>query len=51
MIQALGDYDGAQRFHDKYMRITPAMQSVLDKLNAIPVDVDPVYAVGSSGGE
>ncbi len=51
MIQALGDHAAAQSFHDKYMHITPAMQKVLDRLKAIPVDVDPVYAVGSSGGD
>ncbi len=51
MIQALGDHAAAQNFHDKYMHLSPAMQKVLDKLKAIPVDVDPVYAVGSSGGD
>ena len=50
MIQALGDYEAAQAFHAKYMKMTPQMQAVIDRMDEIPVDVDPVYAVGGEGG-
>jgi hypothetical protein len=49
MIQALGDYEAAQAFHAKYMKMTPEIQAVIDQMDAIPVDVDPVYAVGGEG--
>ena len=45
MIQALGDYDGAKAFIAKYRKISPELQSALDKLSDIPVDIRPVYTV------
>jgi hypothetical protein len=47
MIQALGDYEAAQAFHGRYMRVTPQIQRAYDQLESIPVDVDPIYAVES----
>lgn len=49
MIQALGDYEAAQAFHAKYMKMTPQMQAVIDQMGAIPVDVDPVYSLSGAG--
>ena len=43
-IEATGDFARAQRLLDKYGVSTPEMQSVISKLNDIPVDIDPVYA-------
>jgi len=43
MVQALGDYDGAARLVDEYGTVSAAMRSGLDRLTAIPVDVDPVH--------
>jgi hypothetical protein len=43
MIQARGDYQGAQRLVERYGTVPPAMQAVLDELTDIPVDIDPVY--------
>jgi hypothetical protein len=45
MIQALGDYEGAKKFIEDYRVISPELQSALDKLSDIPVDIKPVYAV------
>jgi hypothetical protein len=43
MIQARGDYQGAQRLVERYGTVHPAMQAVLDELGDIPVDIDPVF--------
>ena len=45
MIQALGDYDGAKSFIEKYRRISPELQKALDKLKDVPVDILPNYAI------
>jgi hypothetical protein len=45
MIQALGDYDGAKQFIAKYRKVSPELQTALAKLEDIPVDIKPVYAV------
>ena len=45
MIQAEGDYQGAKAFIAKYRKISPKLQTALDKLNDIPVDIRPVYSV------
>ena len=44
MLQATGDYEGTKAFVAKYGVVPPAMQSILDSLTGIPVDVDPIYA-------
>jgi hypothetical protein len=43
MIQAGGDYEAAQRFVADYGSVRPEMQAILDALEAIPVDIDPVF--------
>ena len=43
MIQARGDYPGAQRLVERYGAVHPAMRTALDSLADIPVDIDPVY--------
>jgi Peptidase family M49 len=43
MLQANGDYEGTKAFVAKYGAVPPAMQSILDSLGSIPVDIDPVY--------
>ena len=45
MLQAHGDYDGTKAFVDKYGKVPAAMQSILDSLDHIPVDIDPVYTI------
>jgi len=51
MIQALGDYEAARAFHEDYMKVTPPMQAIFDRLKSVPVDVDPVYALGGRGDD
>jgi hypothetical protein len=43
MLQALGDYDAAKAWVDKYGQVPAGMQKILDSLADIPVDVDPIY--------
>jgi hypothetical protein len=45
MIQALGDYEGAKNFIEKYRKISPELQQALDKLKDVPVDILPKYAI------
>jgi uncharacterized protein YjbJ (UPF0337 family) len=42
-LQAEGSYDKAKSMLDKYGVIRPQMQSALDKLADIPVDIEPVF--------
>ncbi len=41
-LQAEGSYDKAKSMLDKYGVIRPQMQSALDKLKDVPVDIEPV---------
>ena len=43
MVQATGSYDGAENLVERYGPLRPEMRRLLDSLDAIPVDVDPVY--------
>jgi Peptidase family M49 len=43
MLQARGDYAGTEAFLQKYGQPTPALLSAIDRLGAVPVDIDPVY--------
>jgi hypothetical protein len=43
MLQAVADYDAAAAWVEKYGKVRPVMQKILDSLDDIPVDVDPVY--------
>ena len=45
MIQAKGDYQGAQDLIAKYVINSPSMQVLRDKLSSLPVDIKPVYQI------
>jgi len=42
-IQAEGSYEKAKALLERYALIRPSMKQVLDKLNRIPVDIQPYY--------
>jgi hypothetical protein len=48
MIQAEADYDKAKAWVEKYGKVPPVMKQILDSLEEIPVDVDPVYPLVKS---
>jgi hypothetical protein len=43
MVEAEGSYEKAKALLDKYAVIRPPMKEALDKLTAVPVDIEPVY--------
>ena len=43
MLEATGDYDGAQSFIEKYRKLTPLMDHYLEELKDVPVDIRPLY--------
>jgi putative sterol carrier protein len=43
MLQANGDYAGAQALLTKMVVIRPEVQVVLDKLKGVPVDIEPNF--------
>jgi hypothetical protein len=43
MIQALGDYDGAVGFVERYGAVHPQMAVTIVSLEDLPVDIDPSY--------
>ncbi len=44
MLQALGDYDAAKAFIEKYGNTTDDLERLLAKLDKIPVDIEPIFA-------
>ena len=42
-IQAEGNYDKAKRLLDDYSEIRPVMNKVLNRLQDIPIDIEPVF--------
>lgn len=44
-IQAEGSYDKAQALLDRYAVIRPAMQQALNKLQNVPVDIEPQFVM------
>jgi hypothetical protein len=42
-IEAEGSYDKAKAILDKYSLIRPAMKGALDRLNSVPVDIEPIF--------
>jgi hypothetical protein len=44
-LQAAGDYKGAAAFLEKYGKVAPETQQVLDRLKNLPVDIEPIYKV------
>ena len=45
MIQALGDYEKAKAFIDKYARMSAELKEVIDSLKDIPVDIEPRFEI------
>lgn len=43
-IEANGDYKGAMRLIDTYATVRPALKTALDRLDGIPVDIQPEFA-------
>lgn len=43
MIEALGDYQAAQAFTEKYSKLTPLMERIIEKLEHVPIDIRPGY--------
>ena len=50
-IQATGDYAKAKQMRDGLGIVRPNMQSALDKLRAIPVDIEPIFPLASTNGK
>ncbi|MEZ5404057.1 MAG: hypothetical protein R2729_30535 [Bryobacteraceae bacterium] len=48
-LEAEGDYAAAKAMLDKYGVISPPMRAALDKLTAVPVDIEPAYAPLTAG--
>ncbi len=44
MIQALGDYEGAEAFLEKYGHPTDDVLRQLEKMKSIPTDIEPMYS-------
>jgi hypothetical protein len=42
-IEARGDYNGAKKLLDQLGVIRPSVQQALDRLNHIPVDIEPEF--------
>lgn len=47
-IEAEGSFEKAKALLDKYALIRPAMQSALDKLGDVPVDIEPNFTLAKS---
>ncbi len=45
MIQAKGDYNAAKELIKKDAVISPSMQTLINKLSDIPVDIKPVFQI------
>ncbi len=45
LIQAEGDYEGAKELIDEYRVIRPEVQTALDKLTQVPIDIRPIYPI------
>ena len=48
-LEAEGSYDKAKAILDKFAVIRPPMKSALDKLQNVPVDIEPVFPLASKG--
>jgi Peptidase family M49 len=47
-IQANGDYAGAKKMRDQLGVIRPEVQKAIDKMNKIPVDIEPRFVTAGS---
>ena len=45
MIEAEGDYGAAKAFIERYGKMRPEMQALLDGLTDVPVDIVPIFEV------
>jgi hypothetical protein len=45
-LQATGDYEGTRRLFDRLVVIRPEVRAVLDRLEAVPVDIRPRFITG-----
>jgi hypothetical protein len=50
-IEAEGSYDKAKALLDKYALIRPQMKSAMDRLNNVPVDIEPIFPLSGFHGE
>lgn len=48
-IQAEGSYDKAKALLDRYGVVRPQMQTALDRLKGVPVDIEPSYPLANVG--
>ena len=45
MIEALGDYEGARAFVEKYGEMDAEMKAALESLSDIPTDIRPSFPI------
>lgn len=45
MIEANGDYEAAKKLIEKYRKISPELAKALKKVEHVPTDIKPVYAI------
>ncbi|MCJ7812705.1 peptidase, partial [bacterium] len=45
LIQAEGNYEGAKQLVEKYRVVRPEVQSALNKLEHVPIDIRPIYPI------
>ena len=43
-VEAQGDYAGAKKLLDEYGVIRPVMKKALDRLQGIPIDIEPIFS-------
>ena len=47
-VQATGDFDAAQRILDTRGIVAPAVQRALDRLEHIPIDIQPRFVTAEA---
>jgi hypothetical protein len=45
LIEARGDYDGANNLIQRYRQMTPQMKNAVEKLEHVPTDIRPIFSV------
>jgi hypothetical protein len=48
-IEAEGSFEKARAILEKYAVIRPAMKNALDRLNDVPVDIEPIFPLATAG--
>jgi hypothetical protein len=51
MLQSMGDYEGAKAFIERYGDMGEDVRESLDRLEDVPVDIEPVFAIEKEYGE